>query len=780
MQFLYQPLTWGFLLIGVPILVHLINMLRHRRMKWAAMDFLLESNRKNRRWVMLKQWLLLASRILAMILLVLMLAKWVSNSQLLGFLGGSTTHHYLLLDDSYSMLEVDQGESAYSKGLKAMEGIIRSVAARSGQHQVTLLRYSRASIAQRGSAEEARIDAAADLFARSVPADPKRLLDRINATSAAAMQLSADDALDLISPLITENPDEQAKVYFITDLRRNEFGEPETTKTKLKTLADSAAEFQFVDCGADATANLTAVSATPAMEVWATGVPLMVRFQVRNQSSQPVRNTVVRVKTISYPAGATAPKPEAEFSGQIQELPPIVIERIDPLQTVSRQVQVVFGSAGQHVVELTIPDDALQIDNKRWCVIDIKQSQKVLLVDGEIDGTNSFYFETAINPDRRLNTGNSIEKADATYLRDASLSALEQFDVIALLDVPRLEPEAIHKLEDFCRKGHGVFFLGGQNTNIQFVNDQLFRDGQGIYPVSIDGIQELVQSVGSAEPNVIAMDHPVLSQMANLSTSPFFLVRIRKHLLAKLDSFNDPLTDVVAYGPNRAPILVDKSFGDGRVLALLTGLNSQWSNWAQDPTFVVVALQSLGYLGSFRRNETSQPVGTRLEMVVTGQTVLPDAEVLIPGGELTSRLRLQRKVQEKLASGTQQSEAILTLQPSLSTDGRDIIDGLLRPGVFETWMVNSQGIQLVQNEARNVAAGEGNLDRVSRTELKERMGSLPVEIQSASSVSGRGLSAEDTSQSTTVMALLVLLLMGEQVLAYSASYHTPTASGVAR
>ncbi len=78
MQFLFQPLTWGFLLVAVPILVHLINMLRHRKQPWAAMDFLLESYRRNRRWVMLKQWLLLASRILIMLLLVAMLAKWVS------------------------------------------------------------------------------------------------------------------------------------------------------------------------------------------------------------------------------------------------------------------------------------------------------------------------------------------------------------------------------------------------------------------------------------------------------------------------------------------------------------------------------------------------------------------------------------------------------------------------------------------------------------------------------------------------------------------------------
>ena len=41
MQFLFQPLAWGFLLVLLPLLIHLINLLRHRRTHWAAMEFLL-------------------------------------------------------------------------------------------------------------------------------------------------------------------------------------------------------------------------------------------------------------------------------------------------------------------------------------------------------------------------------------------------------------------------------------------------------------------------------------------------------------------------------------------------------------------------------------------------------------------------------------------------------------------------------------------------------------------------------------------------------------------
>ena len=60
-SFVYPALVWGLLIAGVPVLIHLINLLRHRRVQWAAMEFLLASQKRNRTRVLLKQLLLLRS-----------------------------------------------------------------------------------------------------------------------------------------------------------------------------------------------------------------------------------------------------------------------------------------------------------------------------------------------------------------------------------------------------------------------------------------------------------------------------------------------------------------------------------------------------------------------------------------------------------------------------------------------------------------------------------------------------------------------------------------------
>ena len=79
MNFLFQPLTWGFFLVLVPLLIHLINLMRHQRVEWAAMEFLLASYKKHRKWVWLKQFLLLLARMLAVAAVVAMLAHLITD-----------------------------------------------------------------------------------------------------------------------------------------------------------------------------------------------------------------------------------------------------------------------------------------------------------------------------------------------------------------------------------------------------------------------------------------------------------------------------------------------------------------------------------------------------------------------------------------------------------------------------------------------------------------------------------------------------------------------------
>src|SRR5436309_4437233 len=93
-------LAAGAALISLPIIIHLINRMRFKRIRWAAMEFLLKSQKRNRRRLIIEQLILLALRCLLVLLAVLLVARY-----LFAFdpLQSQSTMHIVLLDDTLSM-----------------------------------------------------------------------------------------------------------------------------------------------------------------------------------------------------------------------------------------------------------------------------------------------------------------------------------------------------------------------------------------------------------------------------------------------------------------------------------------------------------------------------------------------------------------------------------------------------------------------------------------------------------------------------------------------------
>src|SRR5438132_5674547 len=91
----------GGAMVSSPILIHLINRMRFKRIRWAAMEFLLKSQKRNRRRLIIEQLILLLLRISLVLLVGLLLARFLSDA--LAFTRPRNTLHVVLLDDTPSM-----------------------------------------------------------------------------------------------------------------------------------------------------------------------------------------------------------------------------------------------------------------------------------------------------------------------------------------------------------------------------------------------------------------------------------------------------------------------------------------------------------------------------------------------------------------------------------------------------------------------------------------------------------------------------------------------------
>ena len=142
LEFLLNPsfLFAGTAAVAAPIIIHLLNRRRFKKIDWAAMDFLLEAQRLNRRRVKLEELILLLLRCLAMILIGLLIARPSLDINVSGLLKAGQTERVIVLDDSLSMATVGQQGSPIDKASEILQKGIKSLSNSNSQDIITVVR----------------------------------------------------------------------------------------------------------------------------------------------------------------------------------------------------------------------------------------------------------------------------------------------------------------------------------------------------------------------------------------------------------------------------------------------------------------------------------------------------------------------------------------------------------------------------------------------------------------------------------------------------------------
>lgn len=121
MTFLQPIALLGLLLALAPVIIHLLNLLRHRTVPWAATRFLFQARKSSSRLSKLKRWLTLLLRMLALAALAFMIARpMTGGDSLFSIANGSPEVLVLVLDRSASM-ETTTEKDSLTKRQKALE-----------------------------------------------------------------------------------------------------------------------------------------------------------------------------------------------------------------------------------------------------------------------------------------------------------------------------------------------------------------------------------------------------------------------------------------------------------------------------------------------------------------------------------------------------------------------------------------------------------------------------------------------------------------------------------
>src|SRR3972149_862543 len=125
MIFLNPAILFGLIAASIPVLIHLLNLRKLKKIEFSTLTFLKELQKNRIRKVKLKQWLLLALRILIILLLVFAFARpTLEGLAIGGTTSAAKTTAVFILDDTFSMSVVDANGSYFNQAKQTIKNLL--------------------------------------------------------------------------------------------------------------------------------------------------------------------------------------------------------------------------------------------------------------------------------------------------------------------------------------------------------------------------------------------------------------------------------------------------------------------------------------------------------------------------------------------------------------------------------------------------------------------------------------------------------------------------------
>ena len=607
MPFLHPAIAWAALaLISIPIIIHLLNRQRQRKLDWAAMEFLLKALKKTRRRVRIEQLILLLMRVAIMALIAFFLARPLLQDREFGWLaeGLKSEDKVFVLDDSLSMSRRESGSTSFGKAAEALTAEIDNLARNRSRDRLTIVLPSRPDVPliRGGFVDQER---AAQLEASLDGLEP------------ASTRLSLARTLDKLAEFGTSADSAQRprSISILTDLRAADWtdgsgGPSEDLARALGRLVESEenpARIIIYDVGSTDHSNVAVVDAS--VDGSATvGIPTRVVVKIENLGTSAVRDLQVQleygpVSGLEDGAGSDGDTASGELGAATQRktltalAPPI--REIAGGEVATSTISCTFRKPGAYWsrVVLTGSTDPLPGDNQLAFVVDVVESTPVLIVSGEPSSEawddETHYLALALDPGDDASSGVEPVVVVEDSLPSGSLDA---YGAIFLANVYSLPEEFRRRLGRWVRAGGALcIFLGDQvdpavwsrdfGTALGPADDE--HPARDLLPAKIGEVfTSQTEGIGLAP----AYEHAFFEFLRD-GGEPY-VDDVRFQSAYQLEPFATTMTLASFSRELESPAWVERQVDAGRVLLFASTVDQEWNNWARNVTYLMV-LQKL-------------------------------------------------------------------------------------------------------------------------------------------------------------------------------------------
>lgn len=434
--FLNAGLVAGVSLAALPVILHLFMKQTPKHVIFPALRLIRERQKRSRKKLRVKNWLLLMARMALLALMALALARPRIDAKASLGTGEEPSALAFVFDTSLSMGYKERDRTRLDEAKERAADVLKKM---NDQSRVFVIDGS---------------DPAQPIA--STPAAARKKLDGL-AIRAVNRPLNAAVGAAYAAVAGVDLP--RREVYVLTDLAASQWqtgGQVEGLAEANRAIKAGKIDTFVLRVGAKEVRDVAIVAAETASPVATEDDPVILKVKLRNVGP------VARRTVMLYLDGEDAPRiktPVVIPAGAEMDVPPLITPK---LKAGLRRIEV----------RLVGEPDPMEFDDRRFVTLDVQPAMKVLVIsETAIDG--EFVAYALDPPGRREGEPRpfQVERVRTAQLDEkVGSKPLRAYSGIFLLNVKALEPRWWGRLSNYVREGGGLVVAPAGRADVENYN----------------------------------------------------------------------------------------------------------------------------------------------------------------------------------------------------------------------------------------------------------------------------------------------------------------------
>lgn len=572
MNFLNPYFLFGLFAIIIPILLHLFNLQKVRKIEFSTLMFLKEIQKSKLRKIRIKQILLLILRLMIIVLLVL----GFSNPVYKGYLSGNNPDirkcGIFILDNSFSMSVKDEYGSYYEQ---AKNSVINILQLYNPDDKIFLITASRLKGFEKGELK-----------------DIGSFIDSLKNLELTSVSYTLSDLVRYTKDIIENESFPLYEVFVISDFQKINLKSDNFDKDIFKE-SKKKLRFYNIITGSREANNISIEKVDIKSKILEINKDIKVSVTLRNHNKFNILNKQVNIflddKKISETVTdiASLERKELEFT-------------LKPPRT---------GSIGGYaeLLQNDIFEDELIQDNKYYFSFNIPDKVNIGLIS---NGENYVkYIKLAMESAEKLN---SISNEQRFYNVNESADlnkAIVMADMLIISGKNNFSESEISLINDYLKNGGGILLFPAKNIKTDSYNSLFSK----INAFHIEEISRVTQDTSTGRRfEKIDFEHPIFSgafrnEDLSLTSNKYFIGSPRIDYIYNI--YPNSNTSKLMYLYDSRLFLVESNSGDGKLVFCAVSGDDEMSDLPMKSIFPLIVNKCILYLGKGEYKDIKSTVG---------------------------------------------------------------------------------------------------------------------------------------------------------------------------